>query len=156
MMTDKKRIKKDSFDMSSMYKSINIMTVEPPIEIKNALRCVPFPYNLKISPYQKYLDYSEDDKKKFIECIGTFSCKLNDYMMSKEPYLSYNYYPEYDDSQLFNIVQDTTINERLRKKNIYNYALDIFTIELTKKGFNPNKQFLNENSVYIEIVLKYE
>jgi len=142
--------------MSSMSKSINIMTVEPPKEITKSFRCVPYPYNLTISPYQKYLDYSEDDKKYFINCIDEFSCKLNDYMMGKESYLSYNYYPEYDDSELFKIAQDITINDRLRKKNIYNYALDIFTIELTKKGFNPNKQFLNENSVYIEIILKYD
>ena len=155
-MGDKKRIKKDNFDMSSMQKEINIMTVEPPSVIKYVFGHIPNPKNLKTSPYQKYYNYNQDDKKYFIKCLKEFTHLLLKKVTDGDCYLSYNYHPDYDDSQMYRGVPNSNVYDKITKNDIYNYALDIFTIELTKRGYNPNKQYINENSVYIEVVLKYE
>lgn len=152
-MGDRKRVKKDNFDMSSMQKAINIITIDTPSEVKSVFAVIPETKNLK-SPFQIFFDYNQKDRKYFIECLEKFTNTLLTKVANGYCYLSYNYHSNYDDSLLY--VPADILNDKLRKKEIYNYALDIFYIELIKRGYNPNKQFHNSNSMYIEVILNYK
>lgn len=131
------------FDFTNLQK---VMTeIDIPEEVKKTIATIP--QKCTISPYKLYDGLDEEDKLYFTICIKQFTKKLINTVKNNDCYLAYNYTPDYESNDM-----DEFLFKK-KRNDVYNYALDVFNNILVDKGYNPNKQFINSNCVYIEVVL---